>query len=102
MRIKRVETLVKTILEENKETRNDDFILIAEVYYRLIPDVVHLPFTLVMLSHSDLKLPSLESITRARRKIQEKHEYLRASKKIQEIKKRQEQQYKEYARGNLN
>lgn len=96
--IKRIETAVKEILEENKEARDDDFILIAEVYNKLVPECINLPFSVVMLGHNELKLPVQASITRARRKIQAQYKELRASKKVQEARKAEEEEYKNYSR----
>lgn len=97
-KIKRVESLVKSILELDPEARNDDFKLIAEVYYYINTETGKLPFNVVMLAHKDLKLPSLESITRARRKIQAEYDYLKASKEIVEIRENEEEEYRRYAR----
>lgn len=97
-KIKVIEPLVKNILEIDPEARKDDFRLIAEVYYRLNQEVGNLSFNLVMLGHKELKLPSVESITRARRKLQAKYEYLRADKKIEILRTNEEAEYRRYAK----
>lgn len=97
-KVKQVENIVKVILEENEQARNDDFVLITEVYNRLVPNVMNLTFNITMLGHKELRLPAFESITRARRKLQEKHEYLRATEKVQELRKEEELEYISYAK----
>lgn len=97
-KVRIVEPIVKSILEIDTEARNDDFKLIAEVYYYLNKETGKLPFNVVMLGHKELRLPSLESITRARRKLQAEHEYLRADKKAEEIRTNEEQEYRRYSK----
>lgn len=97
-KIKVIEPLVKNILEENPEARKDDFKLIAEVYYRLNKEIGKLSFNVVMLGHKELKLPSVESITRARRKLQANYEYLRPDKKIEELRAKEKTEFRRYAK----
>lgn len=90
-----IEELVKKILTKNPKTRNDDFELIVEYYYQLCPDILNMKFSYVFLGHKELGLPSFESITRARRKVQAQHKELASQKTLR---KRQElcEEYKEY------
>lgn len=97
-KIKMVEPLVKEILEVDPETRKDDFKLIAEVYYRLNKEVGNLSFNVVMLGHKELKLPPTETITRARRKLQAKYEYLRADEDIERLRTKEEAEFRRYAK----
>lgn len=97
-KIKRIEPLVKDILEEDPEARKDDFKLIAEVYYRLNQEVGRLSFNLVMLGHKELNLPSVETITRARRKLQAKYNYLRPEEKIKKLRTKEETDFRRYAK----
>jgi len=96
MKLKKVEQTVQEILENNLKARNDNFVLVYEVYQKLdIP--VKFEFMGLMLEHSKYGLPSFESITRARRKIVKNHPELQSSKKIKEFRKVQEEEYFEYA-----
>ena len=79
----KVEEIVYQILMSNPKTRDDDFELVAEYYYRLCPEVVNMKFSHVFLGHKEIGLPSFESITRARRKIQAQHIALASEKTIQ-------------------
>jgi hypothetical protein len=94
----KVEDIVKTALIENPETREDDFLLIAEVYHRIDPLLVKYPFSQLMLSHKELKLPSFKSMTRCRRKLQNLYPNLKPSKKIQDARLEEQLVYREYAR----
>lgn len=96
-RLNIVEPLVKEILERNEEARGDNFILVAEVYYRLVPEVANCSFTAVMLAHKEFKLPSIESITRARRKLQAEYEDLRPSEEVQNARLNETKEYIDYA-----
>lgn len=97
-RIKMVEPLVKVILEEDKEARKDDFKLIAEVYHRINQEVGKLSFNVVMLGHKTLNLPPVETITRARRKLQNKYEHLRANETIEKLRANEEEEFRRYAK----
>lgn len=98
MKIKHLEKIVKEVLETNKKSRNDNFVLVLEVYKKLdIP--VKFDFMGLVLEHSKYELPSFESVTRARRKIVRKCPELQASKEVKELREEQEQIYFEYAIG---
>lgn len=97
-KIKIIEPLVKEILEADQETRKDDFKLIAEVYYRLNQKIGELSFNLVMLGHKELKLPPVETITRARRKLQAKYEYLRPKEEVEILRTKEEAEFRRYAK----
>ncbi len=73
----KLEDLVTTILQENIETRKDDFLLIAEVYRTIDPTIISKSFAYVMLHHKDYRLPYFESIRRTRQKIQAKRPELK-------------------------
>lgn len=91
----KVEEIVYQILMSNPKTRDDDFELVAEYYYRLCPDIMNMKFSYVFLGHKEFGLPSFESITRARRKIQARHIAL-ASKKVMQKRKQLENEYINY------
>ena len=91
----KVEEIVYQILMSNPKTRDDDFELVAEYYYRLCPEVVNMKFSHVFLGHKEIGLPSFESITRARRKIQAQHIALASEKTIQK-RNQLENEYRNY------
>lgn len=87
--------LVKTILEEVPAARSSDRVLITEVYAVYCVDA--LPFREVMLGGYDL--PSFETITRCRRKVQEENEQLRAVDAIESERIHRQIDLLEYAEG---
>lgn len=89
---------VLDILEDNLEARGDDFILIAEVYDRLRPELRGVPMDYALKHHKSYKLPSFSSIVRARRKLQVMYPDLEPDEDIKAIRKEEEQAYREYAR----
>ena len=101
-KLKRIKPLVKTILKEEPSTRSDDFLLIAEVYYRLVPECANMPFSVVMLGHKALGLPYFESIRRTRQKLQARYEELRPPKKVQEARLNKTTEYIDFAIDNYN
>lgn len=73
---------VKNILERYPETRDDDMKLYIRACW-LDHKCIAQPsdgFYKVMYDHDKYNLPNYESITRARRKVQQNEEYLRGSR----------------------
>ena len=85
-----LQPIVKEILEKSLIARDDDFILIGMVYYKLHP--TDYTFSYIAKHHKELKLPSFESITRARRKVQEEYPEL-INKEVKEIRTQEEIRY---------
>lgn len=97
-RIKKIEPIVRQVLEEVEQARADDFLLVAEVYSRLVPECASMPFSAVMLGHKELKLPYFESIRRTGAKLRAANEELRPSLEIQLAKKKKEAEFIKYAK----
>lgn len=93
----KVEDTVKEVLKEVPAARDDDFVLVAHVYYKLDPEIVGTPFNIVMLGHKELGLPYFESISRARRKLQAEYEELRATKEVEEARLNKTSDYINYS-----
>ena len=72
MKLRILEGKVYDVLVNKPETRSDDYLLIEAVISEFIGST-DLSFKNVWKQHSELGLPSLESITRCRRKIQSGH-----------------------------
>lgn len=79
---KRVEDLVRDVLERIPEARKDDFILVVQVYEKIIPNICELPFATVMCEHKELGLPYFETIRRTRQKLQAENMELRPSENV--------------------
>lgn len=88
MKLKKMETLVKQQLEQNPATRGDDDLL----YYYIMQDMgVNLGdyvASFFILHYRSMGLPTIESVGRCRRKLQEKNAYLRAGPEI-DLKRRE-------------
>lgn len=96
MRLNKVKSTVKTVLENSQEARRDNFVLVKEVYNTLgVPSNI----TLENLTnkHLEFKLPSFESICRARRTVVKNYPELNANI---DVRMEEEQKYIEFVREN--
>ena len=90
------EAMVLAILQEVEAARSDDYVLFAEVINRHYPDIANTPLYKALVEHKEINLPSYESITRVRRKLQNKHpEY--ASERVKKNRERMELEYINYS-----
>ena len=96
-RLYKVEEIVKGILEEDEETRGDDFLLINEVYKKINPEVEDMSFAEVMTKHKSLRLPYFETVRRTRQKLQADNEELRPPQEVQDARLNETTEYIEYA-----
>lgn len=96
-RCSKVEPIVKKVLEEEPYTREDDFLLVYEVFRKFLPDIEKYDFKEIMLHHRDYGLPYFESVRRTRQKLQSKYPELESSKRTQRGRKLEEADYKSYA-----
>ena len=76
---------VKSLLEQYPDTRDDDMKLFARACWKLhLKDKSVVPadvgFYSAVYHHDEYKLPNYESLTRARRKVQQNEEHLRGSR----------------------
>lgn len=82
--------LVKKILTDHPEARDDDFKVIGYVIKALNPEAMQLTFGQALWNHSKLNLPSFESIRRTRQKIQHDHPELRGELYLKRMEKQTE------------
>ena len=94
-KLKMVEPLVEEALINNQACRGDNFILYLEVLKKYIS--LDLSIKDVFLNHKALGIPSLESITRARRKLQERNPELK-DEEVAKVREEEEEEYREYSR----
>lgn len=87
---------VRQILMENERTRDDDMFLYSVFCAKFLLVKPNESFYSVMCSWKVKGLPSYESITRARRKVQEEEPTLRGKRRKQRME--EEQKYHEYYR----
>ena len=62
--------IVRKVLTDHTNARDDDFKLIGYVYKEINPSILDKPFRTVMWYHTDFDLPSFETIRRTRQKLQ--------------------------------
>lgn len=93
-KINTIHNKVLQILESNPSARRDDYVLILEVLKDYID--IDMPVTTLLLNHIELGIPSIETITRARRKLQEKYPHL-VNDGAKAIRKEEEKEFREYA-----
>ena len=82
MRLKNVQGIVLNCLEDNEVLRDNDNKLVANIWYKHIKrtrDVTAMNALDLLVALGNNELPSWESITRCRRKIQEKRTDLRGN-----------------------
>lgn len=98
----KVSNIVKQILWEQPETRGNDNLLILKVleeyanYYGMnLDDVSIVSF---MHDYAGCEFPGFETIRRSRQKVQETNPELKPNEAVQQFRKEQEQQYREFAR----
>lgn len=91
--------LVKQLLTEQPETRNDDYRLYCTVC-RIIggSSVVRKPFEDVLLHRNEYNLPTLETVGRVRRKLQATYSELSADSVVEAGRMLNEESFRDYAR----
>ena len=94
-RLNIIEPLVEEALINNKACRGDNFILYLEVLKKYINTDMSLKD--IFLNHKTLGIPALETITRCRRKLQEKHPELR-DEEVSTVREKDEEDYINYSR----
>lgn len=94
-RVREVTPKVLQMLKECPATRKNDRLLIREIYTKFYGVNPYAAFGEVMMRTD---LPSFESIRRARQKVQEYCEDLRAEEPVESIRIAEQEEYLEYAR----
>ena len=94
-KINTIHNKVKKILENNQSARGDDYVLILEVLREYID--TNMSVDTLLLHHIELGIPSIETITRAIRKIQEKYPNL-VSIDALPIRIEEEKEFRQYAK----
>ena len=96
----KLKNIVKDTLTNIEKTRSDDYMLTYFVIKKYLDDknIKIEYFYQIMMFHKTYGLPSIESITRARRLIQRKYPELRADREVEKIRAKEEERYREIAR----
>lgn len=95
-RLKNIEKVVEEILRKDNLAKTDDCYLILEVVRKLYPYDVGKTFATVMFDAKNKGI-NFESITRARRKVQEKYPELKDEETV-EIRNQEQEEYRKYAK----
>ena len=102
MEIIKLYSLVKKLLQEKEELRGDDDLLYLSVirivhpYWnngRITTDIENATIGEFFTSRKSAKLPTFESVTRCRRKVQEEIPDLKPCKKIQKARTKREEEF---------
>lgn len=96
--IKKTHTLVKEILIKSPKARNSDAYLYYKVIEKLNRGSSNKPFKEVLFNLEEMGLPLYDTVTRARRKIQEKNPELQGDERVTKRRKENEEVFKEYSR----
>ena len=97
MTLKKLEPIVKKVLENAEESRKDDFILYGLVLLNMGYDL-NIKLGEFLLDAKENRVPSFAGVTRCRRKIFELYPEIK-DVKTTEIRKQQELECIDYARG---
>lgn len=96
--LKTIEDKVKAILQKNEDARNDDMTLYLIVCNTYLKGAGAMPFAEVMEQYKYLGLPSFESVSRTRRKLQARYPELAGSRPVQKMRATGEKAYRRYAK----
>lgn len=95
--MKTLSARVKGILERHPQTRNSDDLLYLKVAETYDSDVLYRPFWEVMTRMAEIPIPHYESVSRARRKMQEQHPELSAIPEVEYEREKNEKAFRDYA-----
>lgn len=88
---------VEEVLKEEPKSREDDFVLISKVLELTNPETKHMTIGMVLEHAKVLKIPSFESITRARRKVFKLHPEL-IPESMKKIRKDEEKFFRKWSK----
>lgn len=105
-RLKELSKRVKTILEGNEAARNSDNVLYLHLLREMGKekgiDIDKMSVPMLLIHCRDLGLPTLESVGRARRKVQAKYPHLCGDDDVEACRQLNEEEYRRFAREVLN
>ena len=96
--LKTIEKKVRAVLEKNEDARNDDMVLYLALCNACLKDAGAMPLAEIMTQHKYLGLPSFESVSRTRRKLQARYPELVGSRPVQKMRATGEKAYRRYAK----
>lgn len=90
--------ICKKILKKMPDSRNNDMFLYIKVCEEINPSVLGVPFWYALTNLKEYDLPCIETVSRARRKLQEIYPELAATQNVEEGRIANVQAFKELAR----
>lgn len=97
MKMEKIKSIVEISMLTDEKTRDDDFVLYASVCKHINPLFISMDMGTVLNNHERLGVPSFESVSRARRKVQEENPSLRPSRNASDARYRRWKEVKEWA-----
>lgn len=101
---RKLKVIVENILRADPSTRNDNDRLVMAVYIQIAYEkgimIQNHSFTTVISCRKSWGLPSYESVTRCRRKLQEADPSLRSDDNVEAMREVREEEYREWATRN--
>lgn len=96
--LKTTTMLVKQVLEEVPAARNSDMVLYIEVVKKINQSLIFKPLIEVLTNIREYGLPTPETTSRCRRKLQAESDELKATGAVQEYRSELEEDFREWAR----
>ena len=97
--LKDLEKVVRKILTDEPKTRGDDDLLYIKVLEQRKIKLTDYNAKSFILNYRKLGIPTIETVGRCRRKVQEKNETLKPTPQIELKRKKLERSYYNYALG---
>lgn len=98
----RIQDLVFEALSEEPETRSNDKALYRSVIEKVAVikdiDITGINMLDFVVNRDFYRLPNQESVTRARRKLQQKHDFLQADENVRAMRGLREEEYKDWSK----
>ena len=95
--IEKTEKYVENALRNRPYTREDDNLLYVDVMRQIDPALVNVNFLMTFENARKKKLPAYETISRCRRKLQEKYPELEETIEVRKQREEQQMNMFEYA-----
>lgn len=98
-KLKELEPVVREILKQRPATRGDDDLLYLDVLDKMEVNLTEITAESFILNYRKLGIPTIETIGRCRRKIQEKDNSLKPTAEIVLKRKKVENSFYDYSLG---
>ena len=98
-KLKELEPVVRDILKNKPATRGDDDLLYLDVLDRMEVNLTKFSAETFILNYRKMGIPTIETIGRCRRKVQEKDKSLKPTPEIVLKRKKLENSYYDYSLG---